>query len=138
MTDRPTDGIVRSVRRMLAIVVSMAKTRLCLLAVEARLELNSIWLLALTVLALIFVAMSLLMLSLLAIIAYWETSRLLEIGCLLGLYVAATTGTLLILRHKAKRASSLFAASLSELSRDHSELADTVGDVADVARRRGV
>jgi uncharacterized membrane protein YqjE len=138
MTDRPTDGIVRSVRRMLAIAVSMAKTRLCLLAVEARLELNSIWLqLALTVLALILVAMSLLMLSLLVIIAYWETSRLLAIGCLLGLYVAATTATLLILRHKAKRASILFAASLSELSRDHSELADTVEDVADVAGRRG-
>lgn len=36
--------------------------------------------------------------------------------------VAATTATLLILRHKAKSASSLFAASLSELSKDHSEL----------------
>ena len=75
---------------MLAIVVSMVKTRLGLLAVEARLELNRIWpLLALTVLALIFVAMALLMLSLLVIIAYGETSRLLAIGCLLGLYVAA-------------------------------------------------
>lgn len=63
MTDRPTAGIVRSVRRMLEIVVSMAKTRIGLLAVEARLELHSIWLfLALTVLALIFVAMFLLML----------------------------------------------------------------------------
>jgi uncharacterized membrane protein YqjE len=122
---------------MLAIVVSMAKTRLSLLAVEARLELSRIrLLLALTVLALMFVAMSLLMLSLLVIMAYWETSRLLAICSLLGLYVAATTATLLILRHKAKRASSLFAASLSEFSRDHSELADTVDDVADVTRRR--
>jgi hypothetical protein len=70
---------------MLAIMLSMAKTRLGLLAVEARLELNSIWLLlALTVLALIFVAMFLLMLSLFVIMAYWETSRLLAIGCLLS------------------------------------------------------
>lgn len=130
MNDRPTAGIVRSARRMLAIAVSMVKTRLGLLAVEARLELSRIWLLlAWTVLALIFIAMSLMMLSLLLIIAYWETSRLMAIGCLLGLYVAATTATLMILRHKAKRASSLFAASLSELSRDHSELADTVKDV---------
>jgi uncharacterized membrane protein YqjE len=125
MTDRPTDDIVRSVRRMLAIVVNMAKTRLGLLAVEARLELNRIWpLLALTVLALIFVAMALLMLSLLVIVAYWETSRLLAIGCLLGLYVAATTATLLILRRKAMNASSLFAASLSELSKDHAEVGE--------------
>jgi uncharacterized membrane protein YqjE len=138
MTDRPTAGIVRSVRRVLAIVVSMAKTRLGLLAVEARLELNSIWLLlAVTVLVLIFVAMFLLMISLLVIIAYWETSRLLAIGSLLSLYVAATTVPLLILRHKAKSASSLFAASLSDLSKDHSELADMFDDMADVARRSG-
>src|SRR5687767_5982016 len=105
MNDRPTAGIVRSARRVLAIVVSMAKTRLGLLAVEARLEIGRIWLLlALTVLALIFVAMSLLTLSLLVIMAYWETGRLLVIGCLLGFYVAATTATLLILRHKAKSA----------------------------------
>jgi uncharacterized membrane protein YqjE len=123
MTDRPTAGIVHSVRRMLAIVVGMAKTRLGLLAVEARLELNRIWpLLAVTVLALIFVAMALLMLSLLVIVAYWETSRLLAIGCLLGLYVAATAATLLILQRRARNASSLFATSLSELSKDHSEL----------------
>jgi hypothetical protein len=42
---------------------------------------------------------------------------LLAIGGLLGLYVAATTVALLILRRKAKRASSLFAASLSDLSK---------------------
>jgi uncharacterized membrane protein YqjE len=68
--------------------------------------------------------MALLMLSLLVIVAYWETSRLLAIGCLLGLSVAATTATLLILRRKAKNASSLFAASLSELSKDHAELGE--------------
>lgn len=115
-------GVLIPYGACLRLVVSMAKTRLGLLAVEARLELNSIWLLlALTVLALIFIAMSLLTLSLLVIIAYWESSRLLAIGSLLGLYVAATTATLLILRHKAKRASRLFAASLSELSKDHSD-----------------
>jgi uncharacterized membrane protein YqjE len=103
---------------MLAIVVSMVKTRLGLLAVEARLELDMIWLLlAVTVLALIFVAMFLLMLPLLVIIAYWETSRLLAIGSLLGLYVATTTVTLLILRRKTTSASSLFAASLSDSPR---------------------
>ena len=142
MTDRPTDGIVHSLRRMLAIVVSMVKTRLELLAVEARLELNRIWLLlALTILALIFVAMSLLMFSLLVIMAYWGTSRLLAIGCLLGLYVAATTATLLILRHKAKRASSLFAASFGELSKDKAALEHPFDGQRDVdfdveARRR--
>ena len=142
MTDRPTDGIVRSARRLLAIVVSMVKTRLGLLAVEARQEQGRIWLLLiLTALALIFVSMSLLMLTLLVIVAYWEEGRLLAIGCLLGLYVAATTATLLILRYKAKSGSTLFAASLGELSKDHAALEDAFDDEADVdfdveARRR--
>jgi uncharacterized membrane protein YqjE len=133
MTDRPTDGVVRSARRMLAIVVSMVKTRLGLLAVEARQEQSRIWLLlVLTALALIFVSMSLLMLSLLVIVAYWEEGRLLAIGCLLGLYVAATIATLLILRHKAKSGSSLFAASLGELSKDHAALEDAFDEQSDV------
>ena len=142
MTDRPTDGIVRSARRMLAIVVSMVRTRLGLLAVEVLQEQSRIWLLlVLTALALIFVSMSLLMLSLLVIVAYWEEGRLLAIGCLLGLYVAATTATLLILRYKAKSGSTLFAANLAELSKDHAELQDAFDDEADVdfdveARRR--
>jgi uncharacterized membrane protein YqjE len=142
MTDRPTDGIARSARRMLAIVVSIVKTRLGLLAVEVLQEQRRIWLLlVLTALALIFVSMSLLMLSLLVIVAYWEEGRLLAIGCLLGLYVAATTATLLILRHKAKSGSTLFAASLGELSKDHAELEDAFDDGTDVdfdveARRR--
>ena len=133
MTDRPTDGIVRSARRMLAIVVSMVKTRLGLLAVEVLQEKGRIWLLlVLTALALIFVSMSLLMLSLLVIVAYWEEGRLLAIGCLLGLYVAATIAALLILRHKAKSGSTLFAASLGELSKDHAELKDAFGEEGDV------
>ena len=142
MADRPTDGIVRSARRMLAIVVSMVKTRLGLLAVEVRQEQSRIWLLlVLTALALIFVSMSLLMFSLLVIVAYWEEGRLLAIGCLLGLYVAATIATLLILRHKAKSRSTLFAASLGELIKDHVELEDAFPDKIDVdfdveARRR--
>ena len=133
MTDRPTDGIVRSARRMLAIVVSMVKTRLGLLAVEVLQEKSRIWLLlVLTALALIFASMSLFMLSLLVIVAYWDEGRLLAIGCLLGLYVAATTATLLILRHKAKVGSTLFAASLGELSKDHAELEDAFDDGTDV------
>jgi uncharacterized membrane protein YqjE len=144
MTHRPTDGIVRSARRMLVIVVSMVKTRLGLLAVEARQELSRVWLLlVLTALALIFVAMSLLMLSLLVIIAYWETSRLLAVGCLLGLYVAATIATLLILRHRAQNRSRLFAASFGELSKDQAALEDAFdgqrdeGFDVEARRRRG-
>jgi uncharacterized membrane protein YqjE len=129
MNGRPTDGVVRSGRRMLAILVSMVKTRLGLLAVELLQEQNRLMLLlVLTGLALIFVSMALLMLSLLVIVAYWEEGRLLAIGGLLAFYVVATAVTLLILRRKARAGSTLFAGSLGELSKDQAALEDGSDD----------
>lgn len=131
-TVRATDGIVRSGRRMLAILVSMARTRLNLLAVELMQEKSRIWLLlVLTALALIFASMALLMLSLLVVVAFWEEHRLLAIGCLLALYVAATVATLIALQRKAKMGSNLFAGTLHELSKDSSALEEEL-EAADV------
>jgi len=108
---------------MLAILVSMARTRLGLLAVEVVQEQSRIWLLlVLTALALIFASMALLALSLLVMVAFWDENRLLAIGGLLVFYVAATIVTLLVLRHKAKLGSHLFAGTLGELSKDSSAL----------------
>jgi uncharacterized membrane protein YqjE len=139
MSVHATDGIVRSGRRMLAILVNMVRTRLNLLAVELMEEKSRIWLmLVLTALALIFASMALLMLSLLVIVAFWEESRLLAIGGLLVFYVAAGGVTLLVLRQKAKLGSRLFAHTLRELSRDTAELQDEAEDVDfDVGLRRG-
>jgi uncharacterized membrane protein YqjE len=119
---RATDGIVRSGRRMLAIFVGMARTRLSLLAIELMEEKGRLWLmLVLTGLVLVFALMALLMLSLL-VVALWEDHRLLAIGGLLVFYVAAISVTLLVLRHKAKQGSPLFAHTLRELAKDAAEL----------------
>jgi len=136
-----TDGIVRSGRRMLAILVGMARTRLNLLAIEIMQEKSRLWLLLiLTALALLFAFMTLLTLSLLVVVAFWDDNRLLAIGCLLAFYVAATIGALIALRQKAKAGSQLFAGTLSELSKDSAALEDELepGDVDfDFERRRG-
>lgn len=141
MSVHATDGIVRSGRRMLAILVSMARTRLGLLAVEVVQEQSRVWLLlVLTALALIFVSMALLMLSLLVVVAFWDDNRLLAIGGLLAFYVAATAVTAFILRQRMKGGSGLFSATLSELSRDQAALEEAIEEVEDVefdlARRR--
>jgi uncharacterized membrane protein YqjE len=123
MNVHATDGIVRSGRRMLAILVNMARTRLNLLAVELMEEKTRIWLmLVLTGLALIFASMALLMLSLLVVVAFWDDNRLLAIGGLLAFYVLATAAALLVLRQKARVGSKLFAHSLRELQQDETEL----------------
>lgn len=123
MTVHATDGIVRSGRRMLAILVNIVRTRLNLLVVELLEEKSRIWsMLVLTVLALISTLMALLMLSLLVIVAFWDESRLLAIAGLLAFYVAAAGVALLVVRHKAKAGSALFASTLRELSKDSAEL----------------
>jgi uncharacterized membrane protein YqjE len=128
MPDYATDGIVRSARRMLAILVSMTRTRLNLLAVELIQEKSRIWqMLVLTALALIFASMALLALSLLVVAAFWEENRLLAIGCLSAFYVVATIVTLVVLRQKAKAGSDLFAGTLSEFSKDSAALAQEFG-----------
>ena len=123
MNVHATDGIVRSGRRMLAILVNMARTRLNLLAVELMEEKTRIWLmLVLTALALIFASMALLMLSLLVVVVFWDDNRLLAIGGLLAFYVLATVAALLVLRQKARVGSKLFAHTLRELQQDETEL----------------
>jgi uncharacterized membrane protein YqjE len=125
MSPRATDGIVRSARRMLAILVSMARTRLNLLAVEIMQEKSRVWLLLLlTALALLFALMSLLTLSLFVVVAFWDDNRLLAIGCLLAFYVAATLVTLLFLRQKSRKGSKLFSGTLQELAKDSAALED--------------
>jgi uncharacterized membrane protein YqjE len=140
MSVHATDGIVQSGRRILAILVTMVRTRLGLLAVELMEEKSRIWLmLVLTALALIFASMALLMLSLLVIVAFWDDNRLLAIGGLLAFYVAAAVGSVLVLRYKAKMGSPLFAHTLRELSKDGDELEDAFepGEVDfDVQTRR--
>jgi uncharacterized membrane protein YqjE len=137
MNEYATDGIVRSGRRMLAILVNMARTRLNLLAVELMEEKNRIWsMLVLTALALIFAAMALLTLSLLVVVAFWDDNRLLAIGGLLAFYVVATLATLLVLRHKAGVGSKLFAHTLGELQKDEAELGESGLDFSP-GRHRG-
>jgi uncharacterized membrane protein YqjE len=125
MSVHATDGIVRSGRRLLAILVSVVRTRLNLLAVEIMQEQSRMWLtLVLTALALIFASMALLALSLLVVVAFWEENRLLAIGCLSLFYVVATIVTVVVLQQKAKVGSNLFAGTLSELSKDSAALAE--------------
>jgi len=133
MSVHATDGVVRSARRMLGILVGMVRTRLNLLAVELMEERSRIWLmLVLTGLALILGLMALLTFSLLVVVAFWDENRLLAIGALLAFYVIATAVVLLMLRQKAKVGSRLFASTLRELSKDAEALESGVEvDAAD-------
>jgi uncharacterized membrane protein YqjE len=124
MPAHATAGIFQSGRRMLAILVSMVRTRLKLLAVEIVQEERRIWLmLALTGLVLVFVSLALLAMSLLVVVAFWDENRLLTIGCLSLFYVVAALTALIVLRQKAKHGSNLLSGILSELSKDSAALA---------------
>jgi len=139
MPSRPTESIVRSARRMLAILVSMARTRLNLLAIEIMQEKSRIWLLLiLTALLVLFSFMALLTLSLFVIVAFWDDNRLLAIGCVFAFYACAALVSLVVLRRKARLGSNLFAGTLEELGKDAAALEDEIEEVeSDFPRRYG-
>ena len=139
MPSHPTESIVRSARRMLAILVGMARTRLNLLAIEIMQEKSRIWLLLiLTALLMLFSFMALLTLSLFVVVAFWNDNRLLAIGCVFAFYVCAALVSLVVLRRKARLGSSLFSGTLEVLGKDAAALEDEIEEVeADFSRRNG-
>jgi uncharacterized membrane protein YqjE len=116
-------GLFESLKTLATSLIGIAHTRLEILSTdiaEAREHLITRLLLAL--LALFCLCMGVLLLALLIVAAFWETHRLLVLGCVAGFFLAAAAGLAWLARHKARTAPRLFEASLTELSRDRQHL----------------
>ena len=69
-----------------------------------------------------FFACGVLLLTLLVIVMFWDTNRLLAIGGFAVLYLAIGAGLAMAARARAAAGSRLFEASLGELKKDHDRL----------------
>ena len=97
----------------------MAYTRLALLAnelEEERLYLTRLFVYGL--LALFFFVLGVLVLSLLVIVAFWETHRLAAMGGVAVLYLAIAFYFVMSARHLMAQKSRLFSATLAEIDKD--------------------
>lgn len=118
-----SEGLLRSLRSLLASLIALARTRLELLSTELEDErLRFLQLLAWACAAALFLALGAVMLNVFVLALFWDVNRVLAafllavgwlaLGVVLGIHV----------RNKAREKSRLFAASLAELAKDRDQL----------------
>lgn len=124
MVDTPRSrGLFGSLRGLAASGVSLARTRLELLAVEVQEEkARLLGLVAWGAAALIFVAVGLVFLAVFLTVLLWESHRLLALGMFTALFLGGGLVALFMAMRLARSGSKLFAASLDELDRDRAAL----------------
>lgn len=116
-------GLMASVRRLLSTLLSIASTRLELLAnelEEERLRLTQMLLFALF--ALFCFGIGMLLLTVFIVVLFWDDHRLAVTAVLSGTFFALGLFMVMLLRSKAQAKSRLFSASLAELARDREQL----------------
>ena len=118
-----TGGLLTSLKQLVATLVAVVKTRLELLASEVQAEkLRLTQLLLLCISALFFLACAVLLLTVLVVVALWDTHRLLAIGGFAALYLGMGVGFALAARARASAGTQLFVASLAEFEKDRDRL----------------
>ena len=116
-------GLLASLTALAATLVAIAHTRLDLLSSDLEEEREHLLsLLVLSLSALFFLGIGVLLATLLVVVAFWDTYRLPVLAVLTGLFLAAGITAWRIALHKARTKPKLFAASMSELLKDRQQL----------------
>ncbi|MFZ0469937.1 MAG: phage holin family protein [Thiogranum sp.] len=122
-TPREGQGLLASLTALAATLVAIAHTRLGLLSTdleEEREHLTSLMVLALA--ALFCLGVGVVLATILLVVAFWDTHRLLVLAGLSGFFLTMSMALWAYALHKARAKPGLFAASLSELFKDRQQL----------------
>lgn len=121
-----TGGLFESLKTLSSSLVGIVHTRLELLSTDIAEEREHlVLLLVMTLLALFCLGVGIVLLAILVAAVFWESHRLMALGGLTGIFLAAGAGAGWLAMHKARARPRLFEASLAELSKDRQRL--TVG-----------
>lgn len=120
---RRAGGLLDSAKNLASTLIAVAQTRLQLLANELhaeKLRLARMGLFAAA--AIFFIALGIIMLTLLVIVVFWDSHRLLAIGAFAAIYllVGVAFGATVVTR--ATERTHLFEDSLRELAKDRERL----------------
>lgn len=126
MADTPTqpaEGLLTSLKNLTVTLIAIIHTRLELLSTdleEGRERFIS--LLAIAFVSLFSLCFGAVLLTILIVVVFWDTHRLLVLGSLTGLFllVGAVLGSIVVRRLKSM--PRMFEASLAELIKDHQEI----------------
>lgn len=117
------EGLLESVRRMLATLLTMAQTRLELVTTEISEELNSIALILLwSLVAIFFAGLAVLALGALVVIALWDSYRLWAAGGVVIVFAVIAAFSLWRVRSTIASRPRLLSATIAELRRDSEAL----------------
>jgi len=116
-------GLLASLTTLAATLVAIAHTRLDLLSSDLEEErAHLLSLLVLSLAALFFLGLGVLLAALLLVVVFWDTYRLPVLAVLTGLFLVAGITAWRIALHKARTKPRFFAASMSELLKDRQQL----------------
>ncbi|MHB1084575.1 MAG: phage holin family protein [Thiobacillus sp.] len=116
-------GLFESLKTLSVSLLSIVQTRLELLSTdvaEEREQLTSF--LVLVMVALGCLGVGVVLLTMLIVVVFWETHRLLALAGLTGLFLAAGIGLGWFAMHRVRTKPRLFEASLAELAKDRQHL----------------
>ena len=116
----PADGrLFATARRMLGTLIAVAQTRAELLTTELQEEVqHATTILMWSLVALFFGSLSVLMIAITVLIAFWDTHRLLVSLLISGVFIAVAVGTALYARARVRSKPKFLSATLNELKRD--------------------
>ena len=126
MADTPTqpaEGLLTSLKNLTVTLIAIIHTRLELLSTdleEGRERFIS--LLAIAFVSLFSLCFGAVLLTILIVVVFWDTHRLLVLGSLTGLFLIAGTVLGGIVVRRLKSMPRMFEASLAELIKDHQEI----------------
>jgi uncharacterized membrane protein YqjE len=120
---QPAEGLLTSLKNLTVTLIAIIHTRLELLSTdfeEGRERFIS--LLAIAFISLFSLCFGAVLLTILVVVVFWDTHRLLVLGSLTGLFliVGAVLGAIVVRRLKSM--PRMFEASLAELIKDHQEI----------------
>jgi uncharacterized membrane protein YqjE len=114
-------GLLNSIKTLTDTLLGVVQTRLALLANELEEDrLRMIKLLLYSFFMLFFFFLGMVLLTLLIVLAFWESDRFLTIGLIAAIYLSIAGGLAIYLVReiKGKSRPKLFSASLAEIIKD--------------------
>ncbi|MBW8458985.1 MAG: phage holin family protein [Thiobacillus sp.] len=118
-----TGGLFESLKALSSSLVGIVHTRLELLSTDIAEEREHlVLLLVMGLVALFCIGVGIVLLAILIAVAFWESHRIMALGGLTGIFLAAGAGAGWLAMHKVRTRPRLFEASLAELSKDRQRL----------------
>lgn len=123
MNAAPETGLFASLRRMLATLIALIQTRLELVGVEIEEQVaHAASVLLWSITAIFFASLSVLLLALTIVIAFWDQHRLLAAALVTASFVLTALIAALVARHRLHTRPRLLATLAREFERDAAAL----------------